>query len=99
MDDRERIATALFHARHESDDDFDLADAVLAALGDRLLPELPEAWVMKRLEWLAFYPNLFGITMARIDGIGYVVQERYGAGPTIAAAIREALGEVRKEEQ
>ena len=72
------------HDRYR-DDWRQIADAVLAAIGDRLLPELTDLpkWVQVRL--VMSIPN--GSTTGNV---GRITTQK-GTGPTIPAAIRNAL--------
>lgn len=108
MTDRELVARAILGTNlsgpwnggiSQDDHSFKQADAVLAALGDRLMPELPENW------WsIELYKSLDG-TVSRWDDdppipAGHVYADMWddaegpilsGTGPTPAAAIRAAL--------
>lgn len=111
MDDRERIVEVLGVRKHGKDQYewmrrnpsasqhaltklYAMADAVLDALGDRLLPELPE--------WLTTLTVAKGASpgeepwLAVFDGYIHGIHE-LGSGPTIAGAIRDALGETERE--
>ena len=76
----------------------ELTDAILAAIGDRLLPELPE-WVdgvnvqYHRLPDEQWRSRVVGdIPDTRSWNKGNMVRQRIdGNGPTIPAAIRDAL--------
>lgn len=108
MDDRELIAMAIygsglvtggraFHVaeRGRKKQAYLMADAALAALGDRLLPELHEDVVEVRA-YLRAITN-------RWDADAYHADDEEdarwtGSGPTIAAAIRSALSQTGERE-
>lgn len=66
------------------------ADAVLAVIGDRLLPELPEGWRIDFVEWER-YERIKSQYVARVARIDDDDKYRDGTGPTIPAAIRDAM--------
>lgn len=105
MNDRELIAQALAKSNQQNlpysiaydnfaEKDKDayrrLADAVLAAIGDRIIPELPE-WCDNLDVFLPPVGEPFAeyhVELIEGDGSGMY---REGRGPTIPAAVRSAL--------
>jgi hypothetical protein len=83
MSDRELIADTLATTIGT---EVDHADAVLAALGDRLLPEVPEGWTV--VYATKFVGSEVVVTNGEDGGERRVLN---GTGPTIAGAIRNAL--------
>lgn len=109
MDDRKRIANAIITsgiARIDGAPSIrdriavvnEVADAVLADLGDRLLPELPEGWHAVHIKpyggrnWEAILGS------GSPSGPNGSYKTVRGYGPTIAAAIRAAIDEVEADE-
>jgi hypothetical protein len=97
MNDRERIARVIVTA---SDEYFDgdepteqwantMADAVLAALGDRLLDEAPLRDKLHDSSGRIILTMTIGGWEARLEW--YRDHLGTGTGPTIAAAIKDAL--------
>jgi hypothetical protein len=76
----------------EADHYYVIADAVLAALADAgaLMPELPEGWRITFVDWERYegVDNLYVARVERVDDDG---EYHNGTGPTIAAAIANAL--------
>lgn len=101
MDDRERIAMAIygsglvtggraFHVAEggRKEQAYLMADAVLAALGDRLLPEVPEGWWVGDIIWKN-PPGNYKANLYTAD----CLDRKQSYGLTIADAIRDALKE------
>lgn len=92
MNDRDLIYSTLFKANGDYSSRHDLtesrlafvADAVLAAIGDRLIPELPD-----NVSWA--YVEMFDDRPDSYSGPGYRTRVAAGTGPTIPTAIRNAL--------
>jgi hypothetical protein len=82
VDDREKIAQVIRDNVHDDGHwrPLDVADAVLAAIGDRLLPELPKGW-----SWAAVDNERGEYWVAMVSEDGFKVG---ASGMTIAGAMR-----------